>query len=338
MRRRTSHGATATGAWTTGPCRDRVASLHRAPSPLLPGLLLVLSLLSACHRAPRDRAASSPLPATPVPQGEGAAPEVAAPEEPADDASADQDTDGAAGDVPSANEPANADAPTRSIPAASGVGAAVPASFRAPLVIPKDSPAKRLAALSPAQCMKELAARKLPFTRSKQVAAGVATPLRSTGPLSGVRIVIPRAPSLFGVLDCRAALALDELASVLAAHDVVEVQVDNSYRPKAHLPGKKATRSQHAYGLALDVTRVRLKDGTSLEIERDWHATIGDTSCGPEATMTDPNAASIALRDIVCDVARRGIFHHILSPSWDAAHRNHLHLDIQRNASRQAMH
>ena len=82
----------------------------------------------------------------------------------------------------------------------------------------------------------------------------------------------------------------------------------------------------------------RLRDGTELNVERDWHAPIGSVSCGPDAHMDDPTPAAIALRDVVCAIARRGIFHHILSPSWDAAHHNHLHLDIARNASRQAMH
>ena len=152
-----------------------------------------------------------------------------------------------------------------------------------------------------------------------------------------MRIVIPRAPSLFGVTDCRLSLALDEMAKIASAHDVVEIQVDNSYRPKAHLPGKRS-KSQHAYGLAADVTRMRLRDGTTLRVEEDWHATIGSVSCGPDAVMSGPTPASIALRDIVCEIAQRGIFHHILSPSYDEAHRDHLHLDIARDASRQAMH
>jgi hypothetical protein len=32
----------------------------------------------------------------------------------------------------------------------------------------------------------------------------------------------------------------------------------------------------------------------------------------------------------VCDIVRSGLFHHVLTPSYDAAHRDHLHLDIKR--------
>jgi hypothetical protein len=277
-------------------------------------LLACCVLLVGCvrHVGPA-RPAPSPMGATVTSTDEPEA-EPAAPEDP-------PEPDG----PPEPQQPPVADDPT------------VSASFRAPVTFPAPSPATRMAKLSPSACSKELAARSLPFSRSKQAAAGVASGLRPSGALHGVRIVIPRAPSLFGVLDCRAALALADMAEVAAAHDVVELQVDNAYRPKAHLPGKKS-KSQHAYGLALDVTRMKLRDGTELNVERDWHAPIGSVSCGPDARMDDPTPASIALRDVVCAIARRGIFHHILSPSWDAAHRNHLHLDIARNASRQAMH
>jgi hypothetical protein len=35
---------------------------------------------------------------------------------------------------------------------------------------------------------------------------------------------------------------------------------------------------------------------------------------------------------VICDVARSGLFHHILTPNHDAAHKNHFHLDIARGA------
>lgn len=280
------------------------------------GLLALVALASAtgCHREPARSAPPPRIAGTNASSGDEApAPPSDAPPPELDEAPA---------------------APPPPLPAADPTAGA---SFRAPFSIPSDSPATRIAKLSPAECMKELGQLALPFVRSKQAAANVATGLRSSGALHGVRIIIPRAPSLFGVTDCRLALALDAMASVAAEHGVVEIQVDNAYRPKAHLPGK-AKKSQHAYGLALDVTMMRLAGGKVLRVEQDWHAPIGSVSCGPDAVMDEPTEASIALRDIVCAIAQRGIFHHILSPSWDAAHRNHLHLDIDRNASRQAMH
>src|SRR5688572_14021088 len=149
------------------------------------------------------------------------------------------------------------------------MGAHLTASYLEPLpskVVPRTSKASRTASLSPQQCAGELARRKLGVTRWKGFAAGVATPVRVTGDIAGVRFVTPGRKSPYGILDCRLAVELSELASVLLEHDVVEVRVDNMYRPRARLPGRRKP-SQHAHGLAIDMTRFKLKDGSELIIE-----------------------------------------------------------------------
>jgi hypothetical protein len=128
------------------------------------------------------------------------------------------------------------------------------------------------------------------------------------------------------------ALALADLAGLLTKHGVDEVRVDNMYRPHAHLPGKKKP-SQHSYGLAVDLTRLKRQDGSELVVERDFQGNIGQPVCGeaaPEGGSLSAEAGS--LRDLICDVARSGLFHHILTPNHDAAHRDHFHLDIARGS------
>jgi hypothetical protein len=116
----------------------------------------------------------------------------------------------------------------------------------------------------------------------------------------------------------------------LKRHDVVEVGVDNMYRPHAHLPGKKKP-SQHSYGLAIDMTRLKLADGRELVVERDFQGALGEPVCGADA-RPELESDALRLRDLICDVARSGSFHHILTPNHDVAHRNHFHLDIARGA------
>jgi hypothetical protein len=200
-----------------------------------------------------------------------------------------------------------------------------------PLVVPKSSKASRLASLSASQCWAEVGRRKLVgVTRFKGAKAGVSAPVRLTGPLNGVRFVTPGAKSPYGVLDCRLAVSLAELAEVLRRHDVIEVRVDNMYRPRARLPGRRKP-SQHSYGLAIDMTRFKLADGSELIIERDFEGAIGEPVCGAGA-RADLSKAAAQLRDLICDVARSELFHHILTPNHDAAHRDHFHLDIARGA------
>ncbi len=200
----------------------------------------------------------------------------------------------------------------------------------------KSAPATRHAGMTDSECQKEVKKLGLPVDRKTKAASGVASPMRLTGPLHGVRFVTPGASSPFGVLDCRLVLALNDLGEALADADVVTVHVDNLYRPHAHLPGKK-TESQHAFALAADITTFQLRDGRVLSVDEDWHAPIGSLSCGPDAVLNDPTDESIALRNLVCDVARRGLFHHMLSPSFNAAHKTHLHFDIKHGETKQSV-
>lgn len=210
-------------------------------------------------------------------------------------------------------------------------------AYQAPLpALDGAAPAVRLAALSDRECEKEIARRAIPVDRKTKKTPGVSEPLRLAGPLHGVRFVTPGAESPNGVLDCRLVLALDDFAEALAKADVTAVHIDNFYRAHAHLPGKK-TESQHAFALAADITSFDRKGKSSLSVERDWHAPIGSVSCGPDAQVDDPTEESIAIHDLVCDAARRGIFHHLLTPGFNAAHKTHLHFDIKRGETRQSV-
>lgn len=201
------------------------------------------------------------------------------------------------------------------------------------LTLPKDAPAMRYANLSPAACRQQLTRLELELAKVNRATPGVANPRRLGGSIGGVRYIAPGGKSPFGVLDCRLLLTLVEWSEWLREQGVVEVRVDNFYRPGAKLAGKRKP-SQHSYGLAMDVMALTLEDGTELVVEEDWGDSIGATACGPEARTTGLSARGVKLRNLVCETARRGFFHHILTPSYNAAHRDHLHLDIQRDAPR----
>ena len=191
------------------------------------------------------------------------------------------------------------------------------------------SRATRYGRLTSSQCRGEVRKRGIPVLYVRGHARGIATPLRLTGPLHGVRFLAPGQSSAHGILDCRLALALDDFAEILAHYDVDAVHVDNYYRDRAHLPGSRKP-SQHAYGLAIDLTALELHDGRTLNVERDWDGAVGDAPCGPEAHPREPTDETIVLRNIVCAVARAGVFHFMLTPDFNAAHHNHLHFDVER--------
>ncbi|WP_160310560.1 extensin family protein [Microvirga vignae] len=72
--------------------------------------------------------------------------------------------------------------------------------------------------------------------------------------------------------------------------------------------------SAHAEGLAIDIAGFELADGTTLRIKPDGDA--------------PPNPALAALRTAAC-----GWFTTVLGPGSDAAHADHLHVDVQQHGS-----
>lgn len=241
-------------------------------------------------------------------------------------------------------------------PAAS-VPTPTPPEYPTPLPVRKRgdvTPAKRYANQSPAACSSELRHRKLPVRPARGKTPGLMTPLQLTAPLHGVKFELPR--SIYGFLDCRLVLLLDDLAKDLSSRAVVGVQVNNVYRPNSKLPPKANTKlvkpppkgkasksrkpppprtvrlSQHALGLAIDITEFRLADGRVLNVERDWHGSLGAPPCGPGSRVSNDDPSGVLLRDLTCAIARRAYCNHLITPNRDEAHSNHLHCDIEAGA------
>lgn len=201
---------------------------------------------------------------------------------------------------------------------------------------PESAPAERYGGLDRDACVSELSKRAIPFVRVEG-ARGVLAPVRLSGPLRGVSFhsgvpAAQRASTPWEIVDCRLALALDDFAVQLAAHDVVEVLHYSIYRPPPpEWPADKIA-SRHPGGLAIDAAAFTKKDGTKLDVERDFHGRIGSTTCG-EAVDQRPLAPEAAeLRDIVCGAADAKLFNVALTPDYNFAHRNHFHLEVTAGA------
>ena len=199
-------------------------------------------------------------------------------------------------------------------------------------------PWARYAAMAGPSCLAELARRGV---RAAQVdrAPGVRTPVRLPEGAGGVvyRTEAPthvRARHPGDVLDCRLALALTDFSAVLRARDVAEVLILSAWRPRpdalahAGLPARPEIR--HPGGLAVDILRFGkvAEEGAPrvwLDVERDFGGAIGAPVC---ASPPRGGPATRELRGIVCEAASRHLFTSILTPSYDRAHKNHLHLEV----------
>jgi hypothetical protein len=197
--------------------------------------------------------------------------------------------------------------------------------------LPALAPALRYGRLDRVTCETELERRGIPFSRVDE-ARGVLAPVRLQGTLHGVtfRTGLPearRASSPWEIVDCRLALALDDFAAQLATHDITQVIHFSIYRPPiATWPdGKLASR--HPGALAIDAGTFVKRDGTRLEVERDFHGHIGATTC----TGSGPHPATpeaLELRRIVCDATEARLFNVALTPDYNRPHRNHFHLEV----------
>jgi hypothetical protein len=204
--------------------------------------------------------------------------------------------------------------------------------------------AMRVSNLAPSQCRRELAQQDKEKVFQKQgPTSGIATPLRIAGPVSGVTFQVPPAKFPYGRLDCRLALVILQMAPVLKSHGIESVRIDSFYRQGARLSGRRSKKSQHAYGLAIDLVSLRgrsanMTEAATLDVKEDFRGKRGETPCGPKARLHLPKAASaddveraVLLRNVVCALGRSGMFHHILTPNYNQAHESHIHLDIKRD-------
>ena len=199
---------------------------------------------------------------------------------------------------------------------------------------PRDAdqtPAVRYAQLSQVDCEAELATRKIAFDRV--TARGVLAPVRLAGRLHGVTFRTDladaaRATSPYEIADCRLVLALDDFAAILATHDIVEVRHYSMYRPPPASWADDKIGGQHNGALALDAGRFIARDGTSLDVVKDFHGAIGAQTCGDGAGPRPATAKGKELRAILCEAVASHLFNVVLTPNYNRPHHNHFHLEV----------
>ena len=103
----------------------------------------------------------------------------------------------------------------------------------------------------------------------------------------------------------------------------------SGWRPppaKSWPAGKLGTR--HDGALALDAGWFVRRDGTRLDVEKDFHGRIGAKTCGPGTGPSPATPEAIELRNIACEAADAHLFQVELTPDYNWPHRNHFHLEV----------
>ncbi|HEU0032401.1 MAG TPA: extensin family protein [Kofleriaceae bacterium] len=187
---------------------------------------------------------------------------------------------------------------------------------------------------SPADCHAHLALYQIEFTDGP-VRDGVADPVTATVPINGVsyRYVENADPrqTLFG--DCALILSLAKAAPLLRARDIVEVADIGVYNYRCIGGGTPPDCpngiSQHAYAKAIDLAGFTDSTGTYASVNDDW--IIDPDSEDTCAAATEPGKDTF-LHELICALKAAGTWNIVLTPNYNADHRNHFHVDLTPDA------
>lgn len=147
---------------------------------------------------------------------------------------------------------------------------------------------------------------------------GIASPVELGSEVAGIRYRPTAAWPL--VVDCRFALVLTNMGRVLRRHHVSTLEFSHAH---VYRPTRAGRLSLHANGLALDIHRAILDDGTALSVSRDYVTHLARRGCLPSAKP---------LNQLACELAASGWFAEFFTPDDNADHRDHFHVGIPRSA------
>lgn len=103
---------------------------------------------------------------------------------------------------------------------------------------------------------------------------------------------------------------LQKLAMQDLGHPVARIDHLGAYSCRART-GRHDQLSEHAYGLAIDISGFRLSDGTKVSVEHDW------AESGPKSAFLHHVARAAC-----------GYFSVVLTPNSNTDHFNHFHFDL----------
>jgi hypothetical protein len=159
---------------------------------------------------------------------------------------------------------------------------------------------------------------------------GVADPVSVTPPINGVsyRYVENTGPRATFFMDCALARSLARAAPVLRARGVVEVADIGVYNYRCiggGAPPCERGLSQHAQAMGIDIAGVTDVDGLYSSVNDDW---VIDGAGEPTCTAATEAGKDEFLHELICALKAARVWNIVLTPNYNAAHRNHFHVDL----------
>jgi hypothetical protein len=162
---------------------------------------------------------------------------------------------------------------------------------------------------------------------------GIADPITVMLPLNGMAYRYSgntsQRKTLYG--DCTLMKSLAQAAPIERAHDIQEVIDIGIYNYRCidqSLTPPNCSMSQHAYAKAIDLAEFVTGDGTHYSVLNDW---VIDTS-GSTCTAATENDKDAWLHQLICELKGEKIWNIVLTPNYNADHRNHFHVDLTKDS------
>ncbi len=196
-------------------------------------------------------------------------------------------------------------------------------------------------------CYAELDALGVSYTRTS--ARGVEQAVHVKGPIGGVTFSSGTSTNPMGdPVACEFVKTLHAFAALLTERGFVRVGTLGSYCYRCCCAWSETNQcrslsdaepncgssgySNHSWGRAVDVRYLWKANGTRYDINDPSHFVMasGGTCTGAIGAQT---GISLELYQLACLASSRRIFGTTLTPNYNAAHRNHFHMDIGRSGT-----
>ncbi len=158
---------------------------------------------------------------------------------------------------------------------------------------------------------------------------GIADPVRVQPLIGGVSYRYTTSATASAMLmDCELAPRLYQLSQLASSYGIVEIEHIGIYNYRCIGGGNPdtdmCTPSMHAYARAIDLRAFNLADGTSYDVTTDFVITTRHDSC----PIPSSSEADRVLKAIACALVADRTFQIVLTPNYNADHRDHFHCDL----------
>lgn len=189
--------------------------------------------------------------------------------------------------------------------------------------------AKYFLSISKNQCHQKLRQQRIKF-RPLSPRWGIKYPIRINAAINGIRFRNTANSSAQAVMDCRFAVALSAWTKILKRYGIYEVSYMRTYTPGATVKGTNK-RSGHSWGLAIDVANFKSRQYGELNVKYDW---TDQRRISPCIKSLKSSQTLRIMRAIVCKTANKQLFAMILTPHYNKAHHDHLHIELRPSLRR----